>query len=189
MQAFESLQNTYTKSDNIIFILSPKDGEVFTASTLKAIQWLTEQGWLIPHAIRVDSITNFQDIVANGDDLYVNDLIPDTFTFDAERIKSKKDIALHEPLLVKRLLSEKSHVTGVNVIIQFPDGDLETALPESVASAREIQTHFENQFPDIKVRLSGIVMQNNAFTETSTRDLETLTPLMLLFIILGVGFF
>lgn len=189
LQAFEALQNTYTKHDNIMFVLTPKDKEVFTPSTLAAIQWLTEQAWLLPYSIRVDSLTNFQNIEAQADDLYVDNLIPDDFDFDPKNIANKKTIALQDPLLVKRIISEQSHVTGVNVTVQFPDEDLEKALPETVDAARHLQAQFEQKYPDITVRLSGIVMQNNAFTETSMRDLKTLTPIMLSMVIIGVGIF
>jgi len=41
--AFENLQDTYTKSDNVLFVLAPTEGDLFTPGTLSAIEWLTEQ--------------------------------------------------------------------------------------------------------------------------------------------------
>jgi predicted RND superfamily exporter protein len=73
--AFENLQNTYTKSDNVLFTLAPADGDVFTPHTLEAVEWLTEQAWQIPYSIRVDSLSNFQHTYAEGDDLIVEDLV------------------------------------------------------------------------------------------------------------------
>ena len=35
--AFENLQDTYTKNDNVLFMLLPKDGNVFTPRTLQAV--------------------------------------------------------------------------------------------------------------------------------------------------------
>ena len=37
LKAFEQLQNTYTKIDNVMFVLAPKDGNVFTTETLASI--------------------------------------------------------------------------------------------------------------------------------------------------------
>ena len=37
LQAFEQLQNTYTKSDNILFVLAPRDGNVFSPATLSSV--------------------------------------------------------------------------------------------------------------------------------------------------------
>ena len=37
------LKSTYGKSDNILFVIDPEDGEIFNAKTLAAIEELTER--------------------------------------------------------------------------------------------------------------------------------------------------
>lgn len=71
LTAFEILQDTYTKNDNIMFVLAPKGGDVFTRETLSAIETLTDFAWKTPYSIRVDSLTNFQFTRANDDALIV----------------------------------------------------------------------------------------------------------------------
>mgnify|MGYP000309362834 CR=1 FL=1 len=75
LNAFENMQNTYTKDDNVLFVVSPKNGNVFTPKTLAAIQDITDKAWQIPYSIRVDSVTNFQHTYAEEDDLIVDDLV------------------------------------------------------------------------------------------------------------------
>lgn len=41
LQAFEELQRTYTKIDNILFAIVPAEGEVFAPQVLDAIETLT----------------------------------------------------------------------------------------------------------------------------------------------------
>ncbi|MCK5091181.1 MAG: RND family transporter, partial [Gammaproteobacteria bacterium] len=72
--AFEALEKTYSKNDNVMLVITPKDGKVFTPKTLAVIQELTEKSWQIPYSTRVDSITNFQHTFAEEDDLIVQDL-------------------------------------------------------------------------------------------------------------------
>ena len=43
LQSFDELQNVYGKNDNVLFVLAPKGGEVFTTSVLAAVEHLTEQ--------------------------------------------------------------------------------------------------------------------------------------------------
>lgn len=118
---FEALERTYTKNDNIHFLLEAKDGNVFTPEVLAAVGEFTDAGWKLPYAMRVDSVTNFQDTKVNGDDVDVDDLIPnpESVTVDEAKVAAKKAFA--EPRLVNRLLSEKGHVTGVNITLQLPD--------------------------------------------------------------------
>ena len=134
--AFETLQNTYSKSDNILFVIEPKDNIVFSHHTLAAIQDLTERSWQLPYSTRVDSITNYQHTVAEEDDLLVNDLVE--FPADAE-LDKVKHIALGEPLLLRRLISEDARITAVNATVQLPQLT-EEEMPEVVAFARDMIT-------------------------------------------------
>ena len=47
--AFNNLQDTYTKSDNVLFVIAPKDGVVFKQDTLTVIEDITERAWQTPH--------------------------------------------------------------------------------------------------------------------------------------------
>lgn len=185
LQAFEDLQNTYTKNDNFLFVLAPRSGQVFDQSTLDAVENLTRDAWQIPYAIRVDSITNFQHSAAEDDDLVVEDLIRNASTQSDAYLDQRRQVALAEPLLRNQLLTPDAEVTAVNVVLQYPEkGFLE--VPEAVAVARELQTTFKAEHPDIDVYLTGVSMLNNAFAETGMLDGQTLMPLMFAVIFLMV---
>ena len=104
LTAFESLQNTYTKNDNVLFVIAPKDGKVFTRETLANIEWLTKEAWQIPYSSRVDSITNFQHTAANGDDLVVRNLVKGARSLTDAELERVQRIALEEPLLLNRII-------------------------------------------------------------------------------------
>ena len=42
LQAFEAMQNIYTKTDNVLFVIEPEGTDVFNFSTLNMIAELTE---------------------------------------------------------------------------------------------------------------------------------------------------
>jgi predicted RND superfamily exporter protein len=75
LNAFEAVENIYTKNDNVLFIVKPRAGDVFPASNSDVIRSLTEDAWQIPFSTRVDAITNFQHTWADGDELIVEDLV------------------------------------------------------------------------------------------------------------------
>ena len=177
--AFENLQNTYSKSDNVLFVLEPNDGDVFTHKTLKAIQDLTERAWQLPYSTRVDSITNYQHTEAEEDDLLVNDLVE--YPEDAQ-LSNVKSIALNEPLLLHRLISPEAHVTGINATVQLPQLT-ENEITEVVAFARTMIAQYETDYPDLNVYMTGSVMLGNAFSESAQNDMKSLVPIMFLVII------
>jgi uncharacterized protein len=177
LNAFENMQNTYTKDDNVLFVVSPHNGNVFTPETLAAIQDITNEAWQIPHSIRVDSVTNFQHTYAEEDDLIVDDLVLDTEALSAEDLSYIKKVALKEPQLAKRLVAADAAHTGINVTIQLPGVDQMTENPATVAYARKMLAEAKTKYPEIDFRLAGMAMMNNAFPEASQSDGQTLIPI------------
>ena len=186
LNAFENLQNTYTKNDNVLFVITPKDGKVFTNEALTAIQDITEQSWQIPYSIRVDSITNFQHTYAEEDDLVVDDLVPEPGTMTEEDLAYVQNVAVNEPMLINRLISEDSAYTGVNVIIQLPGVNQMVENPEVIQFVRKMRDDYAEKYPNIEIRLVGIILMNNAFPEASQKDGQTLIPMAFVAIIIAL---
>lgn len=187
LRAFDALQNTYTKYDNMLFVLAPKDGEVFTQETLASVEWLTKAAWQIPYSIRVDSITNFQYTYAEGDDLVVEDLVIDPMSLSVSSLERVRQIAVSEPLLVNRLISPQTHVTGVNVTIQLPGIEPEMEVREVVAFTRDLADRVRTENPNLDVYLTGILLFTYLFVESSEHDAQTLVPAMFLIIVVTLG--
>jgi len=185
--AFDALESIYTKNDNVMFVITPKDGSVFSPATLQTIKQLTMDAWQTPYSIRVDSITNFQHTAAQEDDLTVKDLVAEDEILDENALHSIKDIATNEPLLVRRIISPTGHVTGVNVTIQLPGIDKTKEVPEVVAFVRELAKKTEAANPNIEIRLSGITMMNNAFAESSKADMKSLVLLSFALMLVTLG--
>jgi uncharacterized protein len=167
--AFERMQNTFNKNDNISFVITPKDGRVFSVDTLTAIKDITTAAWQIPYSTRVDSITNYQHTSADGDDLLVEDLVPEPSVLTDKDLARIQSIAVNEPMLVHRLISPDSHYTGINVVLQLPGKTLDE-VPKAVAYARNLKQQMLEKYPGIEIRLTGIGMMNNAFSEASQED-------------------
>ncbi len=177
LTAFESFQKTYTKNDNILFVLQPAEGEVFTPRLAEAMEWLTAEAWKIPYAIRVDSVSNFQHTRATGDDLTVEDLIRDGRDLTPSELAERQAVALAEPLLRDNLISPDADTTGVNVTIQYPELNI-NEVPQAVAFARGLADELRANYPELTIAISGVSMLNNAFAEAGQKDVQTLVPLM-----------
>jgi len=186
LTAFEELQDTYTKNDNLLIVLAPASGEVFAPRIFEAIVDVTERAWQVPYSLRVDSLSNYQHTYAEGDELTVTELIEGPVAMTPEQVDRIRTIALNEPLLVRRLVSPQGHVTAVNVTVELPGKNPGKEVPEVVAKARELVAHVEQTYPELKVYLSGVVMMNSAFAEASQYDMTHLLPLALLFIVVAV---
>lgn len=186
--AFEALEKKYAKNDNVMFVITPKDKDVFTPRTLKMTSELTREAWQIPFSTRVDSITNFQHTEAQGDDLLVHDLVRDPEKLSRTDLEKIRRTALNEPILRDRLISPDSRVTAINVTINLPGKDQATENPRVVEAARALANRFEARYPDIRIRLTGMIFMNNAFTEAVQADGKSLMPLSFGLMILFLWF-
>ena len=54
LQAFENLQNTYTKNDNFFFVIEPRSGDAFNAETLAAVEQPVDVVMFLRRQIAVD---------------------------------------------------------------------------------------------------------------------------------------
>ena len=175
--AFESFQKTYTKNDNILIVLQPADGKVFSPHIAEAVERVTDEAWQIPFSIRVDSLSNFQHTWAVEDDLIVEDLIQNGGSLSQTELDRIMAVALAEPLLKDNLIAADAETTGINVVLQYPEESL-TEVPTAVAKARAIADGIRADYPELKVALTGVSMLNNSFAEGGVQDLMLLVPLM-----------
>jgi len=184
--AFEELQDTYNKSDNVLIAFAPKSGNAFTPEVLKAIQYATEEAWQIPYSTRVDSISNYQHTYSDADDLIVEELYLDVDELSQADIDKIKAISTKEPQLVNKVISPSGHVAGVNVTIELPGIDENTESPEVGAAARNLVEDINKRYPEIDTYLTGMIMMNNAFPEATFKDFATLIPAAFIVILLGL---
>ena len=175
--AFETLEDTYVKNDNLVIAVAPANGNVFTRESLTTVEELTKQAWQIPYSNRVDSISNYQYTFAIGDELNVEDLVQNAATLSDSDLARIKRTALNEPLLRSLFIRENSHVTALIVNIQLPGLDETKENAEVISFTRNIVHNIEAQYPGTKTYLTGNVMMNNAFPEATKADLKTLIPL------------
>jgi len=187
--AFEALEKTYTKNDNVLFVITPKDGNVFTPKNLAVIKDLTDKSWQIPYSSRVDSITNYQHTESlREDDLKVGDLVKDPSVLTTADLDKIKNVSLNEPILNGRLISDDGETAGVNITINLPGKNLATENPEVVAYARKLAEEVKKANPGMEVRLTGMILMNAAFNEASMKDMKSLVLYSFLVMLLFLGF-
>ncbi|EJC6823658.1 MMPL family transporter [Vibrio parahaemolyticus] len=181
--AFDEIQTTFAKTDNLAIVIAPEDGDIFTPHTLSLIQKITVDAWQVPYSSRVDSIASYQHTEAFDDDLLVEDLLYSEYELTPERISKVKSIALSEPVLKSALVSEKGDVTVVNITVQLPEMDKTAEVEEVVSSINAMIDRYQRAYPDVTFHKAGIIAMNHAFMTAAQDDSSTLVPTMLVVIL------
>ncbi len=207
--AYEQQQDEYTRSENVMFLLLPKNGEVFQRNMLTLVEELTGAAWRIPKAVRVDSLSNFQWTRPEEDDLIVEPLFELPAEMSELEIDLRREFALNSPELRSLLVAADSRATAVNVRLsldavrhecdapgadckpldKFTKSDQRTAASlEIMAEARRLKQRFEATYP-VEIYLLGSVAFDVTFSESADRDTGVLIPLMLLMVSVLVFWF
>ncbi|PHS72902.1 MAG: RND transporter [Cycloclasticus sp.] len=175
--AFNQVENTYTKSDNVFIVIAPNEGDVFQPAVLGLIEDMTQEAWQMPYSRRVDSLQNFQNTYAEEDDLIVEDLYEGASELTASDIQRIKKVALSDPLLFKRMVSEDGRVTALNIVLEYPKLDAGKELKEVVDTTRQLIKDYEAKYPGVRFYVTGVSFLNTSFIEAGEGDVMTLVPI------------
>ncbi|CCK77225.1 conserved hypothetical protein [Oleispira antarctica RB-8] len=182
--AFEDMERTFSKQENVYFYIHAKEGDLFTRQGLNLIEQLTDEGWQLPFSQRVTSLQNYQHTDVEDDDLIIDYLYYDALDLSAEKLARIKKTTFLEPTLLHRLISEDGASTGVNVRIVLPEGTSMVTSKEAVHAARELAERIRPNFPDFEVLVGGSLTSNVTMGEAIKQDIENLLGLSYLVMII-----
>ena len=185
-KAFEDMQNIFNKSENVSFLVVPKNQTVYQQDTFKLIRELTEDAWQLPLSTRIESVANYQHTYAEDDDLVVTDLINEG-QYSADHIQWVREVVQSTPEVDGRLVSRQGEVAIVNATIQLPDGDQTKEVIQIADYARSLEQKYEQQYPQHDIYLTGMVIMNDAFAVAAQDDAQTLIPAMFVVITLMIA--
>ena len=169
------LEVKYGARDIVLFIVHPKDNNVFKPETLALLEELTDRSWEMPKAIRVASLTNFQHTEVDGDDLYTEYLIEDALKLEGSAVDRIRRIALDEPALVHAVISEKGHVAVIGVTVVQDEN--KKSSPMIAEWSRNLRDEFREKYPDTDFMLTGTVIFSDAMGQATKEGIETFFPL------------
>ena len=176
----DEINTIFTDNQNLLVVVAPDSGKVFTPETIRLVQTLTEQFWLLPYVTRVDSLTNFQHTEVDEDDLVIESLFPEDQVISPELLQRGQRIAAREPALQDSLISNKLDITALVVTMEVPDGTkLSTANTEIVTAIKTLLITHREQQPNTKIFVSGASLGDYALTVYGKRDSAILIPAML----------
>lgn len=170
---------------------------VFQNDVLKKIQKVTEEMWKVKDVIRVESISNYNMIRAEEDDIIINPFLQDLEALEegeelssSQLLKLKKE-AMADDVLPDFFLSKDGTYTILYAyLIPGLDGK-EPNFTEAVAQTRELISQYEQAPPipgidqeSLQIFMTGPAAGNDAFREVSASDNIKLIPFMFSFIVL-----
>ncbi|GAB4011742.1 MAG: MMPL family transporter [Bdellovibrio sp.] len=156
---------------------------IFQEPVLKAIRSLTEDLWQVTDVVRVESLTNYNDIVGAEDEVIIQPILPEEFEFTEANVAALKDKVLKDQILPDFYVSRDATYSLLYGFV-IPSIEREPNFQQIVEEARALAKKYEAQVPGLKISIVGEAAGNNAFREISAADNKKIVPFMMGFLFL-----
>ncbi len=185
LEAFEA---RFAQNNNLLFVVAPGSGGVFTPEALAAINDITERAWRLPCVSRVDSITNFPLIVSGEDDFGVQPLARNGLPQSDAALVHAREQVMNEPWLAGLLVDRDGQVSGVNALFIIPS-EATAEIAAIMSAVDEMMSEINAAHPDVDIYVTGNIALMNAFAESAHRDVTGLIPFAFVLVALIALFF
>ena len=179
-----SIEDTYSSMDNAVIGIGVKEGTVFTNEVLSLIEDLTERAWKTPHSLRVDSLSNYSYVSADGDDLYIEPFLEGSSTYDLKTLKEKELIIEEEELAYGAIISKDKKTSLINIVFDPPRKDIESEYQESLNYVLGFLEGARKKHPEVDLIISGIVYMEYQSPMLLKAQMPKLMPTAILVILL-----
>lgn len=164
-------------SDELTVLVVHSPSGIFDKESIEVIHDLTEQMWQVSEVIRVDSITNFNWVHGEDEELIVEPLIDEDAQIDINYLREKKAIALNEKMIVNYLINKEADTAIIYSRLK-PGLDTLPNYEKIVKEMRALVEKFKGR-GDHLFHITGNSAINYAFKETSQADFKKLVPFVI----------
>ncbi len=181
--AFEKFERQFGNDDSLIIVVHSPSG-IFDKDSIELLSELTEGMWLLPDIIRVNSLTNFSWVHAEGDDILVEPLIPEDEPLTPELLEARRKIALDHETIPNYLISLDGKTALLYGALR-PSIDVQIPLLPIVKAARVLNEKVQRT--DHTLYVYGGPAVTGGFQEATQNDLARLIPFVIGLIVLWLG--
>lgn len=182
LTSFDAFERQFGNDDSVILVVHSPDG-IFDATSAEHVVAITEELWKVPEVIRVDSISNYNWVHADGDELIVEPFIPKDEALSSELLDTRRAVALDHEVIPKYLLSEDAKTAMIFATVK-PGLDAPPNAPKIVGGVRELVKTMGRDDHDYYI--SGGPAITLGFQEASETDLA-LNGAVLIMVIVTLG--
>ena len=180
------IEDTFYSSDSVIIALGVDEGTVFEPRILNLIEEITNKAWSTPYSIRVDSLSNFSFVRAEGDDLIVEPFIEESLEWNQEKINERSALIEKEEQAYGTILSKDKKTTFINISIDAPKDDVEKEYAESMEHIFSFIDPLKENYPEADIRYAGIVFVEYLSPLIIKAEMPILIPTLLFVLLLSL---
>ncbi|MBT3979728.1 MAG: MMPL family transporter [Bacteriovoracaceae bacterium] len=176
LKKLDQFEKQFGSDEGLITVLHHPDG-IFQKGIISDIKKLTTDLYQVQNVIRVESLTNFMDSKALGDDIIVEPFIPAGFDY-AESSLKKKELEARSHNIMSGYLINKEGTTAVVLARLKPRlGGINPDYSGIDRAHKEILSRIDTS-NGLVTHVTGSAAINNSFQEVSAKDLQLMIPIV-----------
>jgi len=176
LKDYERFRSTFSGDDSFIIVLR-EEGGIFTKQAISVLLKLTSEFKKIEGIAKVDSLTNYQYISAEEDDIVVED-----FMSDLSNLKAKEQLATNDKLILNQLISKDAKTTMLAIRLANSvgaDEDVNIAVLKKINQILERVT----QESGYRFYVTGAPAITASLVNISQNDAKLLMPLAVVMVV------
>ena len=173
---YDAFRSMFSGDDTFVISFEDTQG-IFREKPINTILDLTAAFEKLDGVQKVDSITNYQHISSQDDDVIVED-----FIYDLTHLKEKKESALKDPLILNQLISQDGKTTMIAVRLATLVGADEALNIKTMKAIEKITNAYEKK-SGYHFYISGIPAVTASLVRVSQKDAMLLMPLAVVIVV------
>lgn len=164
---------TFGSSDTIDIMVYAEDG-IFNEKTIKTIQEITSELWQVKHIVRVESITNYNSIESEDDDIFITPFLDEEVDLSNDILNKKMELATNDKQLLNSVVSKSGRFTYIRAFLDT----FETTPPyeQVVVDTEALLEKYKTD--GTTFYLGGISFINESLQRASDRDMAVVFPIV-----------
>jgi predicted RND superfamily exporter protein len=178
LKTYDEYERKFGNDDSVFLAIHNPKG-LYNPESLKKIYHLTEDLWKVDYIMRVDSLTNFDQVTAIGDDIDVRPMVDED---DLENLnqdfidKLRKNIESNK-LTDNFFIGRDGTTAVIRAHVQpsfkvMPDNEVITTQARALAKKYADENH--------KIHVAGTAVLTHMYKEITNEDVSRLVPLLYL---------
>jgi len=177
LKDYSEFKNNFGNDDQVMIVFRDENG-IFNKKALSSIARITEALWQTKYIIRVDSLSNFQHIHSDEDDIVVEDFYEDAQNLSSTQLSKMKSIALEDVQVRGLIISEDATTTTIYARMA-PQDKVRSEVYIELRGLIEKITDSEAAKTGYTYYLNGLPIVSTEFAQIAGKD-AIFTPIIIL---------
>lgn len=174
-QQVERFEATFGNDDSVVLLVHNPEG-LLNSDSAELLLRATDGMWLVPDVVRVDSLTNYRWVRADGDDILVDAMIPDEGLADQSLLEERSAAITADRLIPDYLLSPDGKTTMVAGFVRAAGAQSVEAGPV-IEAVRDLVSELDDGTHEFHITGRMAVMAG--MQESAQSDVQSILPFVI----------